>query len=140
MTTEQFLKGSVFHYPYLWTHEFDRGQSHSKERTCCLAFKSTSPNGIVFLVVLPISDRPHTDKTKSIEIPISEKLVAGLDPVRAAFVHVSEYNIDPLSSSMVRNPNAKFFGRFNRRFAETIAAALAEAMRAKSSRGIDRRT
>ncbi|MBZ0262889.1 MAG: hypothetical protein K8F90_20065 [Hyphomicrobiales bacterium] len=138
MKNEGLKQGDVFYFPYLWKVQADKGIADSKERTCCLAFKSMSPSGQRFLVILPISDR----KTEGsfIEITEFEKRLAGLDPARPAYVHLDEFNFDPVVGSLVRKGNPVVLGRFSRSFLEHITGALATNIKLKSSRGIDRRS
>ena len=139
MKNEGLKQGDVFYFPYLWKRQADRGITDSKERTCCLAFKSTSPTGQRFLIILPISDQ-KTEGGAFIEITQLEKRKAGLDPARSAFVHLDEFNFDPVEGSFVRKGNSDVLGRFTRGFLEQITDALAANIKLKSSRGIDRRS
>lgn len=139
MKNEGLKQGDVFYFPYLWKCQADKGITDSKERTCCLAFKSTSPSGQRFLVIVPISDQKTADGA-FIEITEFEKRQAGLDPARPAFVHLDEFNFDPVKGSFVRKGNPVVLGRFSRGFLEQITGALATNIKLKSSTGIDRRS
>jgi hypothetical protein len=139
MKNEGLKQGDVFYFPYLWKNQSGKGISDSKERTCCLAFKSMSPLGLRFLVIVPISDR-KTEGGSFIEITEFEKKRAGLDPARPAYVHLDEFNFDPVEGSFVRKGNPAVLGRFSRGFLEQITGALATNIKLKSSTGIDRRS
>lgn len=139
MKNEGLKKGDVFYFPYLWKSQSGKGITDSKERTCCLAFKSMSPTGQRFLVIVPISDR-KTEGGSFIEITEFEKQRAGLDPARPAYVHLDEFNFDPDEGSFVRKGNPVVFGRFSRGFLEQITGALATNIKLKSSTGIERRS
>jgi len=139
MKNEGLKQGEVFYFPYLWKSQADRGITDSKERTCCLAFKSMSPSGQRFLVIVPISDR-KTEGRHVIEITEFEKQLAGLDPARPAYVHLDEFNFDPVEGSIVRKGNPVVLGRFSRKFLEQITGALATNIKLRSSKGIDRRS
>jgi hypothetical protein len=138
MKSDALRKGDVFYFPYLWKTDAKRGITDSKERTCCLAFSSSPPNGKRYYIILPISDRT-SEVGASIEIPETEKLRAGLDPGRVAYVHVDEFNFDPAEGSFVRRAKPKILGRFGQNFTEQIASALAVRIKLKSATGIDRR-
>lgn len=139
MKNKELKQGEVFYFPYLWKNQSDKGIADSKERTCCLAFKSASPAGQRLLVIVPISDR-KTESGNFIEITKFEKQLAGLDPVRPAYVHLDEFNFDPVEGSFVRKGNPVVLGRFSRNFLEQITGALAANIKLKSTTGIDRRS
>ena len=139
MKNEGLKQGDVFYFPYLWKSQADKGITDSKERTCCLAFKSTSPSGQRFIVIVPISDR-KTGGRNFIEITEFEKRLAGLDPARPAYVHLDEFNFDPVERSFVRKGKPVVLGRFSRSFLEQITGALAINIKLKSATGIDRRS
>jgi hypothetical protein len=139
MTNDKpLLSGTVFHYPYLWGYEEDAGIEHAKDRTSCLAISTIGQGGIVFLVIVAISDQASDDVMASLEVPETEIRRAGLNPGRKAYVHVNECNIDPLDLSWNFNPNAKQLGRFGKSFTEKIVASIARNLRAGALRKIDR--
>ena len=45
MTKKQPETGSVFHFPYLWRHEKDRGWENQKNSTVCLIVKIKHQTG-----------------------------------------------------------------------------------------------
>ena len=138
MKNSDLKSGSVFFFPYLWKKQSLEGVTDSKDRTCCLAFETTSLSGRKYLIILPISDRPD-DPLACVEISAKEKRLAGLDEQRAAYVHIAEYNLDPLIGSIVRRSRSKITGRFSEAFARQITEALAKRMRVKLTTAIDRR-
>jgi hypothetical protein len=130
--------GTVFAYPYLWAQQADSGLQNSKDRTCCLAFTSKSVSGTEFVVIVPISDRQGVDVSSSMEIPTLEKMRGGLDSVRPAFIHLSQYNFDRWIDSWYLNPNAKPLGRFGDAFTRKVVGAIAQRFKQRESRRIDR--
>ena len=102
-------------------------------------FQEHVPSGQRFLVIVPISDH-KTGSGSFIEITEFEKQRAGLDPARPAYVHLDEFNFDPVEGSFVRKGNPVVLGRFSRGFLEQITGALATNIKLKSSTGIDRRS
>ena len=131
--------GTVFSYPYLWAYQEKRGLKHAKDRICCMAFSSVKPDGTEVLVILAISDQEAVTREGAIEISLMEKVNAGLDPSRPAFVHLTEFNLDQLGKSWFFNANAKILGRFGKAFSEHIVARIAVAMKNKLTQKIDRR-
>jgi hypothetical protein len=138
MKTKDLKQGSVFYFPYLWKWQDEEGISDSKERSCCLAFEAISPAGEHVLMILPISDQKD-DGDNCIEISPYEKSLAGLDSTRPAYVHVAEYNLDPLKGSVVRRHPPHILGRFSEVFTRKISSALAQSMRHKTTFRVDRR-
>lgn len=72
-----------------------------------MAFSSVKPDGTEVLVILAISDQEAVTREGAIEISLMEKVNAGLDPSRPAFVHLTEFNLDHLGKSWFFNANAK---------------------------------
>jgi hypothetical protein len=138
MTNSKPLSGDVFYYPYRWGHEEDAGMENPKERTSCLAITTPSKDGTVFLVIAAISDQMSDDALSCIEIPEIEIRRGGLNPMRKAFVHVHECNIDPIGLSWNYNANANQLGRFGKSFTEKIVSSIASNLRAGALRKIDR--
>lgn len=138
MTKKQPQTGSIFHYPYLWSHEKDAGRENPKNRTVCLIVKIKHQTGDDHIVLLPISDNAPSPPSLSIAVPEIEKRRAGLDPSRAAYVHVDDYNVDILQRSWNYDPRAKVFGRFGKAFTAKISSALMQAIKSGLSLRIDR--
>lgn len=130
--------GSVFHYPYLWSHEKATGVENPKDRTVCLVLRRKDEFGNDHLIILPISDHRPESPNDAVFVPDIEKRRAGLDVGRAAYVHVNDYNIDILQKSWNYDPKAKRLGRFGKAFTRKIAATLANAIKAGQSARIDR--
>lgn len=136
MTTEPLRKGDVFYYPYLWLWQRDDGIPHGKDRTCCLAFTFSTRESEQLLIVIAISE----SKTgMALEIPVFERKLAGLRADRPAFLHLDEYNIDPLVSSFDRHPKPRVLGRFSRQFMNRVTQQFAINIKAGRSKGNDRR-
>jgi hypothetical protein len=138
MKNDALKQGEVFYFPYLWKAEAKKGITDSKERTCCLAFNSRPPTGKRYYIIVPISDR-NSEAGTSLVVPDIEKQRAGLNPGRPAYVHIDEFNFDPMEGSIIRSSRPKVLGRFSKGFTEQIASALAVRIRLKSATGIDRR-
>jgi hypothetical protein len=133
------VTGDVFHYPYLWLSDHERGIDNPKNRTTCLVLKTKDPPGITHLVILAISDRLPDNPEDAIEAPQIEVQRGGLNPARRAFVNISEYNVDALPFSHHYDPNSPTFGRFSRSFAELLARSLAAKIRGGKARRLSRR-
>jgi hypothetical protein len=130
--------GDVFHYPYLWASDHERGLENPKDRTACLAFIRREDAGIAHLVILAISDRPPGSVEAAIEVPATEIARGGLNPARRAFITISEYNIDTLPFSPHYDPNSRTFGRFGKLFIALVAKSLARAIREGRARKLTR--
>ena len=88
------------------------------------------------LIVTAISDR---QTGMAIEISAPERKLGGLRIDRPAFLHLDEYNIDPLVGSFDRHPRPRVLGRFSRQFMNKVTRQLADNIKAGRSKGNDRR-
>ena len=124
--------GCVFHYPYWWRSDARRGIENPKNRTTTLAIarKTETREGAVLthLFLLGITDNPG-DSRGAVEIPLIEKRRAGLDPMRAAFVVITEYNYDVLPLSHDYDPRSKTFGAFSSVFTEEVRLRFLRAVK-----------
>jgi hypothetical protein len=137
-------EGSVFHYPYLWINLAERGVEQPKDRVTTIALaarKQQADDGatVVHMLLLGITDNPHADQAV-VAIPVMEKRRAGLDPNRAAFVVISEYNYDVWPGSHDYNPRSKTYGHFSAAFVEELKRRLRMEIQDRSARRIDRIT
>lgn len=132
--------GSVFAYPYLWRVE-EGVIDHPKDRTTCLAIlkKITTADGttLVHLFLLGITDHPRPEQD-AVEIPETEKRRAGLDPIRPAFIVLSEYNYDVLPLSWWYDPDSKDYGRLSQRFTADVRRMFLLKIARKAARRADR--
>ena len=134
--------GTVFHYPYFWYGDYKNGIENPKNRTTTIAIikKTISQNSteLTHLFLLGITDNPR-DGQDFIEIPTLEKRRAGLDPLRPAYVVISEYNYDVLPHSYDYDSNAKDFGVFSDVFINAVRDKFLAALRQKQSMRMQRR-
>jgi hypothetical protein len=134
--------GTVFHYPYFWYDDYKNGIENPKNRTTTISIiKKTINNNsaeLTHLFLLGITDSPREGQD-CIEIPALEKRRAGLDPLRLAYVVVSEYNYDLLPHSYDYDPNSKDFGVFSDVFINTVRDKFIAALRQKQSIRMQRR-
>jgi hypothetical protein len=135
MMTERLEKGSVFFFPYLWLSQFEKGIETSKDRTSCLTFKAIQTNGKTALIIVAISDR---ETEWSLKIPQSEKKCAGLKVDWDAFLHLDEYNYDLEEGSVEMPAKPKILGRFSDVFMRKVTGKLAQGIRARQTKQINR--
>ena len=138
MTIELPTLGGVFRYPYLWTHQRDKNLDHPKLRPACMMFEIARPGGDAMIAIVAISDLRNPDSGACIEIPETEKLRAGLDEFRKAYVHLNEYNIDRKHASSTFNSRLPVLGRFSKPFFIKLSQALAANIRMSRATRIDR--
>jgi hypothetical protein len=136
MRTNALEKGSVFYFPYLWQWQFENGLETSKDRVSCLAFRAPQTNGAIVLVIVAISDR-ETDWC--LKIPVGEKKLAGLKKERDAYLHLGEYNLDPLEGSVEMPSKPVILGRFSETFMRKVTDKLAEGIRNRQSKAVNRK-
>jgi hypothetical protein len=76
--------GLVIRYSFLWSHERDKGAVEgSKDRPCAIVLAMRRvENGLVQVVVAPITHSPPPDEDASVEIPAPTSLGLGLDDRR----------------------------------------------------------
>ena len=130
--------GAVFLYPYLWDWQERSGTEQGKDRSCCLAFVLKREKGPSGLVILPISDRRPTDDHLCLEVPSREKVIAGLDPKRPAYVHLSEYNYDQFPGSVFLPPRKLHLGKFSESFTRAIISNMMRMLKEKRMKQINR--
>ena len=139
MKTEQVhVDGTVFRYPYLWRHRAHSEEPPPKHRTVCLIFKLKAGPRHTSLAIVAISDRAGDDPMMSIRVPEEERLRAGLNEFRNAFIHLDQYNVDRAGNSHNFDPGTRILGQFSGHFVGRLAAALAANIRAKRATRIDR--
>jgi hypothetical protein len=136
MTTSALEKGSVFYFPYLWLWQFEKGLETSKDRVSCLAFKAQQNSGTTVLVIVAISDK---ETEWCLKIPMGEKKLAGLKKERDAYLHLGEYNLDPLEGSVEMPPKPIILGRFSEKFMRKTTEKLAEGIRIRKAKAINRK-
>jgi hypothetical protein len=72
--------GLVIRYSYLWARERDKGREEGvKDRPCAVLLATTTEQGDLRVIVLPISHVPPREPEGAIEIPAATKRRLGLD-------------------------------------------------------------
>ena len=136
MTISALEKGSVFYFPYLWLWQFEKGLETSKDRVLCLVFKAQQNNGTTVLVIVAISDK---ETEWCLKIPVNEKKLAGLKKERDAYLHLGEYNLDPLEGSVEMPSKPVVLGRFSVTFMRKVTDKLAQGIRIRKAKAINRK-
>jgi len=72
--------GLVIRYSYLWAREHDEGREEGvKDRPCDVLLVTTTDDGDLRVIVLPIKHAPPRDHESAIAIPAATKRRLGLD-------------------------------------------------------------
>lgn len=135
--------GLVIRYSYLWAAEAREGREEGvKDRPCAIVMAAVDEEGVRRVIVLPITHRPSTDETVSIEIPAATKLRLGLDEQRS-WVIVSEFNsftwpgpdLRPLPG---KGPESVVIGFLPRGLFRIVRDRFVETVRQRRSAGVTR--
>jgi hypothetical protein len=131
---DRFQRGAVYRFNYLWAREHDRGEeSGRKDRPACLLLRPGAfPDVLVMFAIT--SQTPSPDRTFA-EISATECAKAGLHA--PAWIILDEYNMVHASRSpdfVSLDPT----GRFSDRFLRKITAVVAQRIRAKTARAVQR--
>jgi hypothetical protein len=133
---DRLQAGSVVRYPYLWLWQAEMGIETSKDRTACLVFELPDQSGAMTRIIVAVSDQAGDDV---LELPVAEKRRAGLDTARSAFLHLGEYNIDPVEGSVEMPPNPRILGQLSEAFWRIVASRLAANIKVRKAKRIDRK-
>ncbi len=79
--------GLVIRYSYLWADEYDDGREEGvKDRPCAILLATTTDEGDLRVIVLPITHAPPRSLEDAVEIPAPTKRRLGLDDERSWIV------------------------------------------------------
>jgi hypothetical protein len=79
--------GLVIRYSYLWADEHDEGREEGiKDRPCAILLATTTDEGDLRVIVLPITHAPPRRLEDAVEIPTPTKRRLGLDDDRSWIV------------------------------------------------------
>lgn len=79
--------GLVIRYSYLWADEHDDGKEEgNKDRPCAVLLATTTDEGDLRVIVLPIMHAPPRSSQDAVEIPTLTKRRLGLDDDRSWIV------------------------------------------------------
>ncbi len=131
MKTDKLQLGSVIQYPYLWHHAWVAGIEFPKDRPACIVLKLEAGNGLFHYAIAPISDQRPKMSADGFEIPQVEIERGGLSIHRAAFVHLSDINLDSTFNSVALYHHMPTRGRFSGAFVAKITEQLIENIKLK---------
>lgn len=124
MSYDDFVSGVVIRYAFLWSHERARGQTDGrKRRPCVIALRMPRPNGADALLLFPITTKEPLPDVVALEIPETEKRIAGLDRQHRHWVVIEESNLERIPGSWHLEPD-KPIGKVSRRFLLLIGEAF----------------
>ncbi len=135
--SRDFRSGDVFHYPYLWRWQGERGETEGREdRPVCVAIAAPG-GGATHLALLAISSRPPGADQTALEIPEIECRRGGLGDWKRARIAVGEYNYDIAEQSYYLAPDEPVLGCVSKPFMMRLAVELAPLFARKGAR-VDR--
>jgi hypothetical protein len=131
MSYDDLETGVVIAYPFLWSHEAERGEREGrKRRPVAVGVRVPRQSGDV-LVLFPITTSQPAPTRFALEIPDTEKRRAGLDFDVRCWLILDEYNEDVIGQSFYLEPTPPL-GRFSRAFfLPLVKEFIARARRAK---------
>ncbi len=137
--SRDFRSGDVFHYPYLWRWQRERGETEGrKDRPVCVVIAVRGGAGdATHLALLAISSRPPGADQTAQEIPEIECRRGGLGEWKRAWFTVSVYNFVIAERSFCLAPDEPYLGRFSKPFMMRLAAEVAPLFARKGAR-VDR--
>lgn len=105
MTFDGIRTGAVIRYPYLWTHQADRGETEGrKTRPVVVGVRLSRPDGEDVILLFPITSQEPPPSRFAAEIPATEKRRAGLAANLPLWLILDEYNQDVLGRSFYLEP------------------------------------
>ncbi|BCM87673.1 hypothetical protein [Methylobacterium indicum] len=142
VTTETPDTGLVVRYSFLWPREHDRGEREGrKDRPVCLVVPVNVAPGAV--VVFPITTQePLPDRT-AVAVPETERRRLKLPGDRPCWIMLDEANGDVMPGSfhlipLETHPLRYAYGRFSPAFMRVVLRTMAEAIRARQLRMVQR--
>ena len=130
--SEDFKTGDVFDYPYLWSWQYERGETEGrKERPCCVALVVPLSNGHHSIYILPITTKRPTDTQFYVQIPRMEIQRAGLNRDMEQWVIMSEWNRDILETSFYMADGVSN-GSFSKKFMDQVLTTLKKMLNAEN--------
>lgn len=142
MTIETPETGLVVRYSFLWSREHDRGEREGrKDRPVCLVIPLAVTQGTV--VVFPITTQEPLPDRHAVPIPDTERRRLKLPGDRPCWLILDEANSDIMPGSYhlapidIRPPRFAY-GRFSPAFMRLVLRMLAELIRSRQVRIVER--
>ncbi len=116
MNFDSIRSGAVVVYPYLWNREAAKGETEGrKHRPSALAVRVARAGRADLVVLFPITTKAPDMGRWAVEVPETEKLRAGLDPMLRQWIVLDECNGDAIPGSFYLEPGPPL-GHFSKRF------------------------
>ncbi|MCX8571082.1 hypothetical protein [Aminobacter sp. MET-1] len=134
--------GLVISYYFLWARQHDKGEvAGRKPRPACIVVPLNSKHGDV--VLFPLTRQLPTSDRLAIKVPETERRRLKLKGDQPCWILLDEGNTDRLSSSfhvepIDYDPLVVSFGRFSRAFMRQVLIKLADALRQRKLRLVNR--
>jgi hypothetical protein len=127
-------RGSVYRFSYLWAWQHETGEeSGRKNRPVCLVLKTSRKTGNLYL--FPITTSPPVSGRMAIEVPVSERRLAGLK--QSCWLVLDEYNLTSTAATYDFD-TLEPMGMFSERFLKDVAAFVKRAILAKQMKAVPR--
>ena len=142
LTTETAETGLVVRYSFLWPREHDRGEREGrKDRPVCLVVPVNVAPGAV--VVFPITTQDPLPGRIAVAVPETERRRLKLPGDRPCWIMLDEANGDVMPGSFhlvpfETHPLRYAYGRFSPAFMRVVLRTMAEAIRARQLRMVQR--
>ena len=142
VTTETAETGLVVRYSFLWPREHDRGEREGrKDRPVCLVVPVNVAPGAV--VVFPITTQDPLPGRIAVAVPETERRRLKLPGDRPCWIMLDEANSDVMPGSfhlvpLDTHPLRYAYGRFSPAFMRVVLRTMAEAIRARQLRMVQR--
>ncbi len=135
--------GLVIRYSYLWADEHDDGREEgAKDRPCAVLLATTTDEGDLRVIVLPITHAPPRSFQDAIEIPTLTKQRLGLDDDRS-WIMLTEGNAflwpgPDLRAAPRRGPESVALGFLPAKLFDTVRRRFLSLHRRSKARFVHR--
>lgn len=136
--------GLVIRYDFLWSHERDRGfQEGAKDRPCVIVTAiQRKDDGMIEVLVAPITHSPPREDTHAIEIPPAVKRHLGLDDDRSFIITDESNSVTWDDAGIVpAQPGKQWaYGRIPKPLYDQLRAAMLDLLNKRLLKTIKRET
>ncbi|MFN0190475.1 MAG: hypothetical protein ACKVP5_00635 [Aestuariivirga sp.] len=138
MSFDWLTTGTVIRYPYLWSHEAQRGETEGRKtkRPTAVGFRIAKPDGKDIVLLFPLTSKAPDPSRFAAEVPALEKKRAGLAQDIPLWIILDEFNEDIVGESFYLEPDPHF-GRFSHAFLLPLLKEF--IVRRQSIKGVSRR-
>lgn len=130
------VAGDVWHYPYLWAWQQDRGETEGrKDRPTAIVAAVHDDKGRLHIALLPITSQPPRKDRISMVIPLMEARRIGLTTAQPLWIVFDDYNFDDYSESYYFELGGRI-GALSSAFLALVTARFIKALADRKSRRI----